>query len=289
MTSAEFAAIAGGAGSNDSARSGTPARGRTRRRAGAEAAGVWRALSLLTAPGSGGRLRRVAPPATTCWTSGSGSRCTGAASVSSFFAAGSAAPASLGAADGCCHGRTGCCHGRYQEPAGFGERALIRAAHQQTHQHITGRPQVGNAAGAEMLLRQFFVHLSRSILDFEHAARALLDDGELRSQSIRSWPPTSRARRDRPAEAGDLPIQNSTPAKAKAIAAADAMALRAQRSRGYLEAARGAAAGAVPAHSAECQRWPSAADLGHYFGHYFATQVVLAARVRASQVSEAQD
>src|SRR5439155_1614185 len=39
----------------------------------------------------------------------------------------------------------------------------------------TSRRRAG--AGAEILLRQFFVHLSRSILDFEHAALALLDDG----------------------------------------------------------------------------------------------------------------
>jgi hypothetical protein len=70
----------------------------------------------------------------------------------------------------------GCWHGRPDEPPDFGESAVIRAAHQQTHHYITGGPQVGNAADTEMLRRQFVVHLERSICDFERTAAALLDD-----------------------------------------------------------------------------------------------------------------
>ena len=53
-----------------------------------------------------------------------------------------------------------------QKQPAFGSRGMVVSNH-----------PLASAAGAEMLLRQFFVHLSRSILDFEHAARALLDDG----------------------------------------------------------------------------------------------------------------
>src|SRR5450756_2400309 len=67
-------------------------------------------------------------------------------------------------------------HGRPEEPPYFGERALTRAAHHQTHQHIAASPQVGNAAGAEEIRRQFVVQPERSILDFERSPLALLDD-----------------------------------------------------------------------------------------------------------------